>query len=137
MAGLVDAFDAENAGNFLDIDEDGFELVLVGNFEIGVDASVGAVGAAFKVVNVGTGAAYDRRDFSKKAGAVARADGELDGESGFGTAAPFDSDAALGLVHQILDDGTRSRMDGDAAAARNVADNFVAGNRIATFGAIN
>jgi hypothetical protein len=55
VAGLVDAFDAEDAGNFADIDEDGFELALVGDFEVGVNARISAIGAAFEVVNIGTG----------------------------------------------------------------------------------
>jgi len=139
LAGLVDAFDAENAGNFADIDENGFELTPVGNFEVGVNARVGAgaIGTAFEVVNVGTGSADDGGDVGKKTGAVARADGELDRKLGFGSAAPLDGDAAFGLVHEILHVGTRSGVHGDAAAARDVADNFVAGNGIATFGAIN
>ena len=83
MAGLVDAFDAEHAGNFTDIDEDSLQLALIGDFQIGVNARVGAVGPAFEIVNVGTGSADDGGDFSKKAGAIARADGELDGESSF------------------------------------------------------
>src|SRR5437016_7204706 len=137
VAGLVDAFDAENAGNFADIDEDGFELALVGNFEVSVDARVGTIGSAFEVVDVGTGAADDGGNFGKKTGAVPRADGELDGKLGFGSAAPFDGDAAFGLVHEILDVGTRSSVHGYAAAAGNVADNFIAGNGIATLGAVN
>jgi hypothetical protein len=90
VAGLVDALDAEDPGNFLDIGEDGFELALVGNFKVGVDARVGTIGTALEIVNVGTGAADDGGDFGKKAGAVARADGELDGKLGFGAAAPSD-----------------------------------------------
>src|SRR5713226_421769 len=139
MTGLVDAFDTENAGNFADIDEDGFELALVRDFQIRVNARVGAgaIGAAFEVVNVGTGSADDGGDLGKKAGAVARADGELDGEGGFRSAAPFDGDAAFGLVHEILDVGTHSSVHSDTTAARDVADNFVAGNGIATLGAVN
>src|SRR5258707_1080968 len=137
LAGLVDAFDAENAGNFADIDEDGFKLTAVGDFQIGVNAGVGAVGTAFEVVNIGTRSADDGGDFGKQAGAVARADGELDGEGGFGAATPLDGDAAFGLVHEILDVGTRASVHGDTAAARDVADNFVAGNGIAAFGAVN
>ncbi len=83
MAGLVDAFDAENAGDFFNVDEDGFELALIRDFQVGVNARVGAIGAAFEVVNVGTGSADDSRDLGEKAGAVAGADGELDGEGGF------------------------------------------------------
>src|SRR6266853_3946852 len=136
LAGLGDALDAQNTGNFLDIGEDGFKLPFVGDFEIGVNARVGAVRAAFEVMNVGTGAADDGGDFGEQAGAVARADGELDGKSGFRTAAPFDGDAAFGLVQKILDVGTHARVNGNAAAARNVADDFIARNRVATFGAV-
>jgi len=134
VAGLVDAFDAQNAGDFADIDENGFELTLVGNFEIGVNAGVGAIRTAFQVVNVGTGffSADDGGDFGKKASAVARADGELDGKLGFGTAAPLDGDAAFGLVHEILHVGTSSGVHRHTAAAGDVADNFVARNGIAT-----
>jgi hypothetical protein len=40
LAGLEDALNAINTGDFADIDEDGFELATVGNFEIGIDACV-------------------------------------------------------------------------------------------------
>ena len=74
LAGLVDAFDAENAGNFADIDENGFELAPVRNFEVSVNARVGAgaIGTAFEVVNVGTGSADDGGDVGKKTGATLR-----------------------------------------------------------------
>src|SRR5260370_26909096 len=100
LAGLVDAFDAENAGNFADIDEDGFELTAVGDFQLGVNAGVGAVGTAFEVVNVGTRSADDGGDFGKQAGAVACAGGEVEGEGGFGGATPLHRDAGFGLVHE-------------------------------------
>src|SRR5229473_4151201 len=119
MAGLVDAFHTENAGDFLNIDQDGFELAFIGDFEVGVNARVGAIGAAFQVMNVGTSSADDGGDFGEKAGAVARADGELDGKLGFGAAAPLDGDAAFGLVHKILNVGTLASMHSDAAASRD------------------
>src|SRR5882762_462104 len=137
MAGLVDAFDAKNTGDFLNVDEDGFELAPVGDFKVGVDARVGAIGTAFQVMNVGAGAANDGGDVGKKAGAVARADSELDGKLGFGAAAPLDGDAALGLVHEVLNVGTLASVHSDAAASRDVADNFVARNGIAALGAVN
>src|SRR5260370_3815097 len=137
LAGLVDAFDAEDAGYFADIDENGFELAFIGNFEVGVNTRVGTIGTAFEIVNVGTGAADDSGDFGEKAGTVARADGELDGKFGFGAAAPLDGNAAFRLVHQILDVGTLASVHGDAAASRDVADNFVARNGIAALGAVN
>src|SRR5260370_16858535 len=110
MAGLVDAFDAENAVDFFQVGENGLQLALVGNFEVGVDARIGAVGTAFQVVNVGTGAADDGGDFGEQAGAVASADGELHGEGGGAGAAPLDGDAALGLIHHILHVWTRPRV---------------------------
>src|SRR5438552_820571 len=137
VAGLIDALDAKNAGNFLDVDEDSLELALVGNFKVGVNARVGAIRAAFEVMNVGASAADDGGDFGKKAGAVACADGELDGEFGFRPTAPFHGDAAFGLVHQILHVGTLASVDGDATASRDVADDFIARNGVATFGAVN
>src|SRR6266481_10075485 len=118
MAGLVNAFDAEDSGNLANIDEDGFELALVGDLEIGVNARIGAVGPAFKIVNVGACSADDGSDFRKKTGTIARADGELNRKSGFG-AAPLNGDAAFGLVHEVLDVGTSTRVHGDAAAARD------------------
>src|SRR5258708_31415016 len=137
MAGLVDAFHTENAGDFLNIDEDGFELAFIGDFEVGVNARVGAIGEAFQVMNVGTSSADDGGDFGEKAGAVACADGELDGKFCFGANAPVDGDAAFGLVHKILNVGTLASVHGDSSSARDVADNFVAGNGIATLGAVN
>src|SRR5260370_13187447 len=136
MAGLVDAFDAENAGNFAYIRKDSFELALVGNFEVGVDARVGAIGAAFEVVDVGAGSADDGSDFGENAGAIPGTNGKLHGEGGFGSAAPLDGDAALGLVHEILDVGAHSSVHGDAAAAGDVADDFVPRNGIAALGAV-
>ena len=37
---FVDAFDAVDGGDFADIDENGFELAAVDDFEAGVDARV-------------------------------------------------------------------------------------------------
>src|SRR5437867_8789616 len=116
MAGLVDAFDAQNARNFLYVDENGFELALVGNLQIRVDSRVAAIRTALQIMNVGTSSADNGGNFSEKAGAVACADGELDGKLGFGAAAPLDGDAAFGLVHEILNIGTLTSMHGDTAA---------------------
>src|SRR5437660_10590087 len=98
MAGLVDAFDAENPGNFFDICKDSFELSLIGDFKVGVDARVGAVGAAFQVVNVGAGAADNAGDVRQQAGAIERATGELDGYSGFGAVVTLDGDVLLAFI---------------------------------------
>ena len=72
-------------------------------------------------------------DVRKHAGAVLRANQQSDRVGGSGGAAPLHVDAALRLVQQILDVGAGIGVDGDAAAARNVADDFVSRNRIAAF----
>src|SRR5713226_5650782 len=118
VAGLVDTFDAVDARNFADIDKNGFELALVGDFKIGVDAGVGTVGAAFEIVNVGAGAADDGSNFREQSGAVLGANGKLHGEGCGALAAPLDGDAALGLIEQILNVRAQARVHGDAAAAR-------------------
>jgi len=65
--------------------------------------------------------------------AVLRANQQSNGVGGAGSAAPLDVNAALHLVKQILDVGTQIGVDGNAAAARNVADDLVSRNRITTF----
>src|SRR5260370_11981638 len=137
MAGLVDAVHAENAGDFLYVGENGFELAFIGNFEVGVDARVGAIRPVFQVMNVGTSSADDGSNFGEKAGAIPCADGELDGKLGFGAAAPLDGDPAFSLVHEILNVGTLASGHGDAPASRDVSADFVAGNSIARHSAAN
>src|SRR5271170_141123 len=137
FAGLVDALDADYAADAADINEDGFELALVGDFETGFDAGVEFVWAAFEIADVGAGAADDSGDFGEQAGAVLGADGELYRERRSAVAAPFDGDAAFRLIQQVLHVGTALGVHSHAASARNVADDFVAGNGVATFGAID
>src|SRR5262249_8757096 len=48
-----------------------------------------------------------------------------------GRLVPFDLDATLGVVQQVDDVGTRRRVDGHALAARDVADDLLAADRIA------
>ena len=50
---------------------------------------------------------------------------------------PLDRDAAVGFVQQVLHVGTAARMDSNALAARDVADDFFAANRIATSRAVD
>ena len=114
-----------------------FELAAVGNFQARFDPRIQAIRPAFQVANIGTGAADDRGDFGKKAGAILGANSQLHRKGRSAFAAPFDGDATFGLVHQILHIGTSASVDGNAAAAGDVPDNFVAGNWIATLGAKN
>src|SRR3954454_8014382 len=50
---------------------------------------------------------------------------------------PLDGDAAIGLVEQVLHIRTPPRVDGDAAAASDIADDLFAANGIATSRAID
>ena len=134
---MVDSLDAVNPGNFLDVGEDGFELPPVGNFQVSVNARVGAVRTALEIVNVGARAADHGGDFRQQSGAVARANRELHRERRAARAAPFDRDAPLRLVHQILHVGASARVHRHAAPARDVAHNLVAGNRITALCAVH
>jgi hypothetical protein len=52
-------------------------------------------------------------------------------------ARPLDGDAAVALVEQVLHVGTTARVDGDALAAGDVADDLFAANGVATARAID
>src|ERR1035437_274132 len=52
-------------------------------------------------------------------------------------AGPFDIDAAVALVEQVLHVGTTARMDGHALAASDVADDLFAANGVAATRTIN
>src|SRR5208283_4964537 len=114
-----DAVDAPDAG------ENGFKLALIGDLQTGFDAGILAVGAAIEGTNIGARIADDSGDFSKQAGAILGADQEFDGEGGHAAGAPLDGNAALRLVQQVLHVGARARVDRDAAAPRDVSDDFI------------
>src|SRR5580692_1071116 len=134
---LVDALDAEDAGYFSNVGEDGFELAPVENFKAGFDAGILTVGAALEAAKIGPRSADDRSDFRQKSGAVLRPDGKLHREGRGAFAAPLDGNAAFGLVHEVLHVRASAGVHRDAAAAGDVADDVVAGNRIAAFCAID
>lgn len=134
---LVDALDSENAGDFSNVRENGFELAAVDDFEAGLDAGILTIGAALEASDVGTRSTDDRGDFCQESRAILAANGKLNRESSGAFAAPLDSDAAFRLVHEVLNVGTSACVHGHATAARNVADDVVTGNRVATFCAID
>src|SRR5438876_796324 len=134
-AGLVDAFDAYDARDSANVRKNGFELAAVDDFEAGVDAGVIVIRAALEIANIRAGAADDSGNFRKQAGAVLGANGQLNRERGGGLPAPFDGDAALGFVEQILHVGAKLGVNRDAAAPRDITRDVVAGNRIAALGA--
>ena len=50
--GLVDTFDAEDAGNLADVGENCLELAAINDFEAGVNASVGTIRLAFEIADI-------------------------------------------------------------------------------------
>ena len=56
---VVEAFDAEDAGDFADVGGDAFELLAVGDFQREVDAGVQIIGVAAEGANVRAGLADD------------------------------------------------------------------------------
>src|SRR5579859_2028589 len=131
--GLVNAFDAKDAGDFANIGKNRLELAAVHNFEAGVNAGIGAIRLAFEIANVGAGAADDSSDFREKAGPVFRANHQLNREGGGSCPTPLHGNAALRLIEQILHVRTELVVDGDTAATRDVADDVVPRNGIAAF----
>src|SRR5258708_26802552 len=130
-SGLIDPLDAVHASDFADFGEDRFQLAAIGNFQAGFDAGVELVRAAFQIADIGAGSTDHRGDFGKQAGTILGANGQLHGESGSALATPFDGDAAFGLVHEIMHVRATASVNGDAASASDVTDNFVARNRVA------
>ena len=97
----------------------------------------------FDTADIGVVVGDNGGQLLEHAGAIVAEDGDLDrialGAAGilFAYARPLDRDAAVALVEQVLHVGTTARMDRDALAARHVADDFFAANRIATSRAID
>ena len=91
------------------------------------------VGAALERADVRTRAADDGGNFGEQAGTILGANQQFDRERGGVSTAPFNCNAALGLVEEILDVGARAGVNRDAAAAGNVADNVVSRYRVAAF----
>src|SRR5450755_951655 len=122
--GLVDPLDAVDTGDASDIDEDGFQLALVGNFQAGFDASIQVVRTACQIANIGAGTTDDCGDFGQQPGAIFGFDGKLHRECRGAIAAPLNGDAAFRLVQKILHVRTTLGVDRNAAAAGNVTDDF-------------
>ena len=116
-----------------------FQVFEVGDVEDDVDDGLAVGGAGFDVADVGFGVADDACDLFQHAVAVVAENGELDRVSSRGrfVAGPRDVDAALGLVHQVHDVWTIDGVDGDALAARDVADDGFAADRVTTSGTID
>src|ERR1051325_2081220 len=128
--GLINALDAENTGDFANVGENGFKLAPVQNFEASVNSGVRPIRAALEIPAIGAGTADDGGNFREKTGAIFGANGELNREGCCCFTAPFDGNAAFGLIHQVLYIGAKLGVYGDTATARDVADDIVTGNGI-------
>src|SRR6266853_4980796 len=67
---LVEAFDAEYAGDFPDIGHDALELLAVGDFQGEVDPGMQIVGVAGEGADIRAGIADDAGDVRQHAGAI-------------------------------------------------------------------
>src|SRR5215469_16508936 len=129
---VVNAADVEDSGDFLNLQEDFFELLAVAHIQGNFYAGMQMFADAFEGADIGFDGADCGGDFGKHTGAVFGEDAEADGENRVRGTGPFRSDAAFCFIEEILDVGTRSGVNGHAATARDVADDVIAGNRITT-----
>src|SRR5208282_3925286 len=134
---LINPFHAEDTVNALDGGEDAVELAAVLDFQVDFNARAQIVRVRFERTNIGPGLADGAGDFREHAGAVLGEHQEARDELAFGGAGPFHVDAALGFVEQVLDVRAIAVVDGHATAARDIADDFVAGNGVAALGAVD
>ncbi len=78
---VVQALDAEDAGDFADVGGDALELFAVADFQGQIDARVEIIGMAAEGADVGAGFADDSSDVGKHSGPVLRANQQSDGIS--------------------------------------------------------
>src|SRR3954470_13755309 len=100
-----------------------------------VDGGLRVGGARFDVADVGVVVGDDGGDLLEHAGTVVAIEREFDGVGrravGLKHRGPFHVYAAIGLVHEVEHVGAVLGMDGDALAARDVADDLFTADGIA------
>src|SRR5215207_8524305 len=130
----VDALHVEDAGHLADGGHDLVEVFEVEDLDRDLDAAA-VVGGDRRVRGADVG--LDVLDGVRHVGDHARpvlGDGEeFDGVGGLARprVGPLDLDDALGVDHQLLDVRAAPRVDGDALAARDVADDLLAADGVA------
>lgn len=104
--------------------DDSLQVLQVGDFENDIDIGLPVGRAGLDVANVGMGIADDCRDLLEHAKAVITKQCDFyrvgDGLALF-IAGPENVDATLGLIQKIGDVGAVDGVDGNALAARDVA----------------
>src|SRR5215207_7177331 len=130
----VDALHVEDAGHLADGGHDLVEVFEVEDLDRDLDAAA-VVGGDRRVrgADVGLDVLDGVRHVGDHAGAVLGDGEEFDGVGGLARArvGPLDLDDALGVDHQLLDVRAAPRVDGDALAARDVADDLLAADGVA------
>src|SRR5262249_55791075 len=133
----IAALDIEHARDFLDVGQNALELFAISDIQGQLDARVEMVGAAVERADIGARFADDAGDFGQHAGTVLGANEQAHGEGILARAGPVDGDASLGLIEQVLHVGAGGAVHRDAAAARDIADDFIPRNRVAALGAVD
>jgi len=134
---VVNAFDIENAGDAFDSGQNAFELFAIFYVERHFNARVQGLAAAFEGADIRVGVADHGGDIGEHSGTVFGENSQAHREGSLRRAGPIHINAALGFVKKIFDVGAALTVDGDAAPARDVADDIVAGNRVTAFRAID
>src|SRR5271163_421184 len=138
VSDVVNAFDVEYAGDAFDGGDDVLELLAVADVERHFDARAGiVVAAAFKAAYIRAGIADDVGNPGDHSRPVLGEDAQAHRKFRLRGGGPFDGNAAIGFVEQIFHIRTVLAVDGDAAAAGDIADDVVAKNGVAAFRAID
>ena len=141
------AVDFADAGDLAEVQDEFVEVADVDGFYDKVDDGI-TVWCGFGVdgANVGAIVGDDGCEFFEDAGAVFAEDGEADGVGvglggprilGIGESGPFDLDAAVGFVEEVLNVRTAASVDGDALAAGYITDDLFTTDGITTASAVD
>src|ERR1022692_4953508 len=137
---LLQSLHVVHAGNLSHSVHDFLEVFQVGDFQDYVYAGLAVLALGFDVADVGVSVADHGGDLFQHAEAVVAQQRDFyrigNGLAIF-VSRPKDVDAAVGLVEKIGDVGTVDGVNGHALAARDIADDGLAANRVTTLGAID
>src|SRR3954452_19184088 len=129
---LLDALHVVHAGDLAEAADDALQVAHVFDVNHHIDGRLRITGARFDVADVRAVVADDRRNLLEHAGTVLAEERELDGITLLArlVASPFDVNAAVHLVHQVLHVRAIARVHRYAFAARDVADDVFTANGI-------
>src|SRR5690606_40372401 len=131
---VLPPLDGAHAGDAPDRPHDLLEVGQVLDFDDEGAGHPAFDGLDLRRADVGPGVRDRRRDLGEEAAAVVALDDEADEEAVARLGLPLDLDPPLRVVAQVEDVGAVGAMDRDPAAAGDVADDAVAGDRLAALG---